>query len=255
MLLVLTVGVLMFIIGLNVTDRFTPTHYPKKTDDTVIVYDDFDYLSDSEENELLAVLGDFRDKTGVIPSVELTNDDYLSQNYGNMENFAFVEYVTHFKDEYHLLIVYSYGHTDEETGFNEFCWHVMWGDDLGKTITYSDEEFLGDTLQKEFESANGQNVSAAIVDSLNILYDRLINKTVNVGGYFMAAFGAIIVSMGIWGAICEVKAYMKSKEMGEVTYLIEGDPIKKTCKHCGCMYYEGTINLCLQCGTPVNLSE
>ena len=107
-----------------------PTKYPSKTDDTVYIYDDYDYITDAQEQELIETLEDFRNKTGVIPSVEVTQDDYWMRNYTSMENFAYDEYVSRFDDEYHLLIVYSFGYEDTSTGFNEFHWHVMWGDVL-----------------------------------------------------------------------------------------------------------------------------
>lgn len=63
-----------------------------------------------KKENLSETLTQFRDKTGIIPSVEFVDDIDWAEDYGlnNMENFAYNEYITKFSDEYHLLIVYSY---------------------------------------------------------------------------------------------------------------------------------------------------
>ena len=104
----------------------TKTKLPSSIDDAVYIYDRYDYLSEDSENELKGILEDFRDETGIITSIEIIDDELWQKNYADLEAFAYDSYVTKYDDEYHLLIVYSYGYADESTGFNEFNWESMW---------------------------------------------------------------------------------------------------------------------------------
>lgn len=255
-IIVLLVGFVMAITSVHF--GLAKTKYPKTIDDTVYVFDTYDYISDSEERRLVATLSDFRDKTGVIPAVEFTNDEYWQYNYDDMEDFAYNEYVTTFTDEYHLLIVYSYGYVDSKTGFNEFNWHTMWGDDLGKTIGSKDESYLADELQAEFTRANGNDVPLAVENAMDSLYDRLTGSFIHfdeklISGLGCGFWGLMFGGAGIGAIISTISKYRKSKAKGEVTYKIKGTPEIKTCQYCSCTYYAGTVGTCIHCGAPLEV--
>lgn len=256
-------GVIALIIGLvSAISSFhiglSKTKYPSTLDDTVYIFDNFDYISDSEEQALIDSLTEFRDNTGVIPAVEFTNDSYWQSNYTDMENFAYNEYVNAFADEYHLLIVYSYGYEDSNTGFNEFHWHTMWGDDLGKTIRTKDENFLANELQKEFSIANGKDVPQAVINSMDSLYTHLTGTLIHFDeklatGLSTSFWGLIFGGAGILTIFSGISNYKKSKMKGEITYKIHGEPEIKTCKYCSCTYYAGTVGTCIHCGAPLEM--
>lgn len=256
-------GIVVLIIGFEMTISsvhigLSKTKYPKTLDDNVYIFDDFDYIPYDEEQKLIASLTEFRDNTGVIPAVEFTNDEYWQSNYVDMEKFAYDEYVNAFTDEYHLLIVYSYGYEDSKTGFNEFNWHTMWGDDLGKTIRTKDENFLADELQKEFSRANGKNVPLAITNSMDSLYGKLTGSFLHFDenmaeGLACLFWGFILVAVGIGMVRSDISKYKTSKTKGEVTFKIQGEPEIKTCKYCSCTYYAGTVGTCIHCGAPLEV--
>ena len=253
---VLIMGFVMLVTSFHI--GLSKTKYPITTDDTIYVFDDFDYISDIEEQKLIDSLTEFRDNTCVIPAVEFTNDGYWQSNYKEMENFAYDEYVNAFTDEYHLLIVYSYGYEDSKTGFNEFNWHTMWGDDLGKTIRTKDENFLADELQKEFSIANGKDVPLAITNSMDSLYHKLADSFIHFDDDLPAGLGCLFWGLIFgWIGVGMVKAafskYKTSKTKGEITYKINGTPEIKTCKYCSCTYYAGTVGNCIHCGAPLEI--
>lgn len=239
----------------SITFGLYKTPIPQNIDSQIVIMDDYDRLSFSEEESLKQVLTEFRDRTGVIPSIEITEDfAWYDDFYGNTEQFAYDEYVNNFYDENHLLIVYSFSTENEVTGFNEFYWHTMWGDDLNRTIKPNDEEFLADELQKEFSRANGQNVSIAIENAVKSLKYRLENRKITVDGMaipagFMIIWGFFFLMGGIGMLTSSFEQYKKGKD--KITIKIEGEPVLLKCEYCGVSYYKGTIGTCLSCGAPL----
>lgn len=237
------------------------TNIPDYVDQSVQVYDELDFITQAEETSLRKSLEEFRDKTGIIPAIEFTVDDAWSNDYLDMENFAYNEYVCNFTDEYHLLIIYSFGYVNNATGFHEFHWESMWGDNLSKTASTSDENYLADTIQENLTRANGKGVSNAIGQSFDTFFERLNRK-----GYyletemifvclFMLVHGGIFAAAGIAVSIEPIKKYKTSKEQGEETYKIDGTPVVLDCEYCKTPYYKGTIGNCKNCGAPLSVGE
>lgn len=234
------------------------TKLPSYVDSDVCIIDTYDLVSAEEEAELKETLEDFRDKTGIIPAVEFTTDEFWMQDYYDMESFAYNEYVCNFYDEYHLLIVYSYGEENQDTGFNEFHWESMWGDDLGKTAKTSDEDYLADRIQANLSRANGEGVAEAIGTSFKEFFVRLDSTGFRIEDdqiflcLFMVVHGGIFFAIGLGVLLSSVKKYKKSKEKGEITYKINGEVEILKCEYCGTTYYRGTIGNCPNCGAPLS---
>jgi len=235
-----------------------PTKLPEYVDKEVYIYDEYDYVSELEEAKLIASLEDFRDKTGIIPAVEFT-DMTWEQDYNSLENYAYDKYVNNFYDEYHLLIVYSYGEENPNTGFNEFYWESMWGDDLGKTASSSDEDYLKNRLQAHFSRANGKNVADAIDKSFGEFFLSLDKAGFRFDSdklfvvLFMLVHGGAFFAAGFAVTKASIKQYKESKEGGKVTCKIKGEPEPMACEYCGTTYYKGTIGNCHNCGAPLGL--
>lgn len=252
----LIIMIVMLVISVHFGLRVT--NVPDSVDNNVYIYDEYDYVTAEEEAELIATLEDFRDKTGIIPAVEFTNDDWIYE-YVDMESFAYNEYVCKFYDEYHLLIVYSVGPDDEEYDFHEFYWESMWGDALGKTARSSDEDYLADRIQANVTRANGTGVAKAIADSFDEFYQKLSAPGLRFDAekLFIALFlfvhGGIFFGVGIGIIIASVKKLKKSNELGETTYKINGEPVVKKCAYCGTAYYQGTVGNCPNCGAPLDI--
>lgn len=252
--LIILIGILISGIHFGVH----ATKVPEYVDNSVHIYDELDYVSDMEEARLVASLEEFRDKTGIIPAVEFT-DTTWAMDFNTLEDYAYDRYVVNFTDEYHLLIVYSYGDENPKTGFNEFYWESMWGDDLGKTASGSDEEFLKDTLQANFSRANGQNVASAISNSFGEFFTRLDRKGFRLDGemiflvLFMLVHGGAFFGAGFTMIRGSIKSYKNSKEEGTMTCRIMGVPEPKACEYCNTTYYKGTVGNCPNCGAPLGL--
>lgn len=99
---------------------YKKTKIPDYVNQNIIVSDIDDHLHELEKDDLVETLTEFRDETGIIPSITLVEDkDWYDDYYGDTENFAYNEYITKFSDEYHLLIVYSYSTENKDTGFKK----------------------------------------------------------------------------------------------------------------------------------------
>ncbi len=233
------------------------TNAPSYVDRNVYIYDRMDYIPANEEADLQNALERFRDQTGIIPAVEFTEDDYVFTDYSDMEAYAYNEYVSFFSDEYHLLIVYSFGAKNEMSGFEEFHWESMWGDNLSKTAKTKDEDYLADKMQASLTRANGNNVAAAISSTFDDFYNHL-----NVSGFkpepemlfvclFLLIHGGVFFGAGLAVVLSAIKKYKESKAKGESTYKITGEPRYMACEYCGTSYYQGTIGNCKNCGAAL----
>ena len=237
------------------------TTLPGSVDQSITILDEAQHLSVSETATLEQSLTDFRDHTGIIPAIEFTEDASWQQDYTDMESFAYNEYICHFDDEYHLLITYGYGAENTGTGFQEFHYETMWGDDLGKTAGEKDEEKLRNLLQKELARANGTEVGSAmsrVFDDYLAYYeakgfgvdvDRLLPAV------FMCIWGLLFGGGGVTIILSARKQYQKSQEEGVKTYKINGTPKILYCAYCGSNYYAGTIGTCPHCGAPLRAEE
>lgn len=102
----------------SVNIGYKKTAIPSTIDQTIQIFDDEQHLTNKEEEALQQSLETFRNETGIIPSVHFTEDSMWDQDYNSMENYAMDKYLREFDDEYHLLVVYSYGDENKNTGVN-----------------------------------------------------------------------------------------------------------------------------------------
>ena len=257
-------GIVIMLLGLvTIFSAFSigykKTVVPEYVDRSIVIEDNYGHLTDAELDRLDQSLSNFRDHTGIIPAVEFTSDAAWEQDYDDMEDFAYNEYICNFDDEYHVLITYGYGTENPTTGFNEFHYHTMWGDDLGKTAKKKDEEQLIDLLQKNLARANGTKVGDAMATTFDdyLAYYEAKGFTLDtgrlIGGFAQFAFGLIfVVSFG--GMAIAVRAnYIKGQKDGIKTYKINGTPKILKCDYCGCTYYAGTVGTCPHCGAPLKI--
>lgn len=257
-------GIVEFIIILIMFFSFfhfgvRKTNIPAYVDQSIIISDTLDLVDDDAEKELMRSLEKFRDETGIVPAVEFTTDDMWYYDYTTMENFAYNEYVCTFTDEYHLLIVYSFGKENSNTTFKEFNWESMWGDDLSKTASTADENYLADVMQRNLTTANGDEVAHAISMSFDDFYNHLNESGFRVDNeklmviVFMIVHGGVFFFAGFFITKSAIKKYKTSKEDGEITYKIQGEPVILKCKYCDTTYYKGTIGNCHNCGAPLDI--
>ena len=225
-------------------------------DKEIQIMDPYDLVSTAEEKELMISLERFYDTTGVVPAVEFTTDETWDYDYVSCESFAYNEYVTNFVDEKHVLIVYSYGYANEETGFNEFQWESMWGDEVGRAIRQRDEQAMTSIMQRNLTRANGNGVASAIGVSFDELNEQVSDTGIGFAEPGMVATGLGLFFMGtifttviIFTIVSSIKKY-KNVKKGRVHEVDKG-MIQLNCEFCGCMYISGTISVCPHCGAPI----
>lgn len=248
-------GLIGFVSGayMLVTGIFQTSIKPPD-DQRIFIIDEYNYVTEKEEKALKEELRAFFDKTGVVPCIEFTYDDYWDNNYSDLTSYAYNSYITRFSDEKHLLIVYSYGYEDKNTGFNEFHWESMYGDNTGKAIGSRKEKVFADILQREFAKANGTKVAVHMVDAfkefrngaltgISFPIERLLP------GIFLIVWGLLF---GLGGGIPGITVYNSYKNgKDKITYKIPSTSKQRTCAYCGCMYFTGTITTCYHCGAPI----
>lgn len=257
-------GIVMIVLGLGLmfssfSFGYKKTIVPDHVDQSIFIQDDYGYLTDRELDHLDQSLTAFRDHTGIIPAIEFTEDAAWEQDYDDMESFAYNEYICNFDDEYHVLITYGYGAENTQTGFNEFHYHTMWGDDLGKTAKKRDEDELIDLIQKHLARANGDHVgeAMALVFDDYLQYYEKKGFTVDTEdlscGFAEFFLGALLIAAFVGSAFVVRSNYLKAEKEGIRTYKISGKPKMLKCDYCGCTYYAGTIGTCPHCGAPLKM--
>lgn len=257
----ITIIIGIYLLSSSVSIGYQKTKIPDRVEQSIVILDDNAHLSNAEETALAQSLTEFRDHTGIIPAIEFTEDNVWQQDYVSMESFTYNEYIRNFDDEYHLLIAYGYGDENPQTGFQEFHYETMWGDDLTKTATAKDEDKLIKLLQKHFARANGKDVGMATADAFDEYLTYYENKKFSIdaenagSAAFMIFFGIPFVGISLLMILETRKEYKKTKKEGIQTYKINGEPEILKCDYCGCTYYAGTVGLCPHCGAPLKTSS
>lgn len=133
---------------------------------TIVIKDNAKVLD--KEGELKRSLEAFLDKTGVTPAVMTVNNEDWEDNYATLNDYAYDLYVNNFSDEKHWLVVYSEPQ-NPDPDFNDWYWEGMIGDDCGRIITDSKEDYFTDTLDKKITARSQYSVSEAIIYAFNDL--------------------------------------------------------------------------------------
>lgn len=242
---------------------YKKTKIPDYVNQSIVVSDMDNHLHEQEKDDLIETLTEFRDETGIIPSITFVEDkDWYQDYYGDTENFAYNEYITKFPDEYHLLVVYSYSDVNQDTGFNEYYYHTMWGDDLGKTAKEKDENKLLKLLERNLAIANGKNVGDAFNTTFTEYLSYFKKKTISIDtvriatAFFGVCWGLVFGGSGLAVLLGTRKAYLATEKDNTKVYEVKGTPTIKKCEYCGRGYVvdENGIpceQVCRGCGAPL----
>ena len=221
-------------------------HSPKKNtashDQALVIDDQTDVITDSEELELKSIFTEFHEKTGVMPAIMTVNNSEWS--WSNLEDYAYSKYTAKWKDESHWLIVYSAKEGTEKTN-----WHyeIMQG--------YDSDDILYDSIKDRYfhpvlcDSLDGSfSVGESFVKAFNSLLPHLMEKDFYVDGesiFFTVLWESIILIAGF----AVVRSFIKEKAMTKAEPLPEGQSVElKKCPNCGASYYKGTVDHCRKCG-------
>jgi len=133
-LLVLILFTILFVgAGILVSADSIRSIFPSKLhpDYTVIdghIEDNAGLINDYE-GQLEKALTEFQDKTGICPYILSVNDEEWFSDYDSLEVYAYEQYVRRFTSEKFFLIVYSEPETSSRTGFSDWKWEAVQGDD------------------------------------------------------------------------------------------------------------------------------
>ena len=143
--------------------------------------------------QLEQALQAFEDKTGICPCVVTVYDDYWESSYSDIEDAAYYEYVTRWRDEKHFLIFYSASRLFSSTRWE---WHDMSGDDTDRIITDKHFEMFQKDLNKLLSSKN-TSVGEALEETFRNSLGYMMDATVD-------ADGIIFILMGVFWEIISV---------------------------------------------------
>ena len=140
----------------------------KNYNHNIVITDDADVIAD--EWELRDSLDRFMDKTGVTPSVVTIYDDMLEGR--TLEEYATDRYTREFDDEMHWLIVYSKPKVYTSTGFVDWKWQGMQGDDTNPILKEHEIQKFNNYLHNLLMDEN-RNVGTSIAESFDYLTSNI----------------------------------------------------------------------------------
>ena len=124
----------------------------KKYDRNILVTDRANVLQNS--SRLHDAMNAFSEKTKITPAViTLYNEEWQRFGVSSLEDYAYSQYLSHFKDEKHWLIVYSEAQ-DKSSGDWEWFWEGMQGDDTDPVLTPYVTERFNQTMQSGLVDEN-----------------------------------------------------------------------------------------------------
>jgi len=200
---------------------------------------------------LMRTLEDFQERTGVTPAIEIVNHSDWLGNYTSLETFAYSEYLRQFDDEKHWLFVISYPE-DTNSGFVDWAWEGMIGDDVGRTISSGAEERMTGLMQKYLLRVDANDVSDAIDSAFREFSETVMEPYTEYGALFSAAMPLLFAVFVLIAAAVDYKGKTKLAAAYPLGYAA---PRERNCEYCGCMYVEGTVSVCPHCGAPIPAAE
>lgn len=134
------------------------------------IEDNIGAIDNIEQLEL--TLKEFEEKTGICPCVVTVYDDEWQGFSRDIEDAAYYEYVSRWRDEKHFLILYSKPYLSYST---EWEWHDMSGDDTDRIIT--DAHFS--RFQKDLNRLLSSKKSAgrALDEAFRLSLDYMMDGT------------------------------------------------------------------------------
>ena len=159
---------------------------PKNYNHNIVITDDADVIAD--EWELRESLDRFMEKTGVTPSVVTVYDDMWAGK--TLEEYAYDRYLSEFNDEMHWLIVYSKPKIYTSTGYVDWKWEGMQGDDTDPVLKERETQKFNSYLQRLLED-DTKNVGTSIAESFDYItnsFSRFPNLSALVMPLFMLGF-------------------------------------------------------------------
>lgn len=236
---------LLFYTGIFLTVIYTKPHKLSQTcvDPNQIIDTDA-IISDSDEQQIMTQLEEFRDLTGISVTILTVHDEDWNHNYSSLENYAYDAYVTNLNDEKNWLIVYS--EPEKYTDYNDWKWEGMQGDDTDPILTDSSTEKFNSVMHKNI-SRDG--FAKAVVESFDYYNDIVMKTSFDKMGFVIS-----ILIVGVHASIfylvfwiffgSPIKIDEKSIELADPQYTY----LEDSCEYCDGLYIHGIHTSCPHCG-------
>lgn len=241
-LIVIPLILVMLFIGVEIPRKVDLSKY----ESVVFVHDEHDLIDN--DNEVYKALVKFQETTGVTACVEVVNEED-SEGYYSLENYALSKYLMEFNDEYHWLIVLRIPESNPESGFVDWDWEGMIGDDVGRAVNSDAEDNMTVLMQSNLLRCENdtRKMGKAIADTFNSLCETVMTPVIH---YVLIAVAVIIAAFGglfIWVILSD---YFIHKKM-ERAVMVSANAKEAECKYCGCAYIVGSISVCPHCGAAI----
>ena len=191
-----------------------------------------------DEDALRGVFSDFRELTGVTPSVEILYES--DPQLYSPKAYARNEYMRLFDDEKHWLFVILF--PDDESVCS--CWEGMIGDNTGGVIGAASERSFTYILQRKLSAAKPADLNGALAEAFAEFSAGVMRPHTDGANWGLFLIMFLIL-------LCYAERQVRSYRMDCMLYMAKKVPEgkeKKACLKCGCGYYPGTVRRCPRCG-------
>lgn len=246
------IGVIVYgfiMLGIAITCFSHSVFVPKPLDltqyDSKVVIEDHIGLPGAKK--ISHAFDEFKNATGVTPSIEVVYESEWTNNYISLETFAYSEYLRLFTDEKHWLIVVSFPDDFSSSDFIEWKWEGMIGNECDKMIDSSSEGTFTKTIHQYLLKSTPETMYACLSDAYEELSTSLFKPYVSCGLIVSGLIFALIYVALAWYYI---GSYRNAK-IFEKAIMISDTAPEYNCEYCGRMYIGGTISVCQGCGAPI----
>ena len=220
-------------------------HFPRKLstnyDTKIVIDDEGQRLSEKDKAKITETFIFFREKTGITPA--LTTTGWVTSMFWpySLEDYAYSDYVTKFKDEKHWLIVYQ----------SKDNFEGMQGDEtdniLTKAVTKKFNYAFHDYLVKD------NTLTESLVKAFDDITPKIMDFSYSVDEDVGVPLGFWFTVTGVAFAFSVVRLVNTYRMKDAVK--MPNDPKVKACPYCGCLYYSNTVTKCPKCGAAFNVRE
>ncbi|MDO4475718.1 MAG: hypothetical protein Q4B59_02935 [Lachnospiraceae bacterium] len=225
-----------------------------RLDTTIQIWDQTETgtLTTGEEQrqELQASMEAFYELTGIVPAVELVNEEDWRKHYTSFSTFAYDEYVSHFKDEKHWLFVVSYPKEDADPDFTDWTFEGMIGDDVGKCVNGISEDKMTNIFYAQMVRSDRSNVLSAVAGAFDE-YSEVVMKTQVDKAQLQSML--VTVPVLVIMLIAVILNNRKQRRFNQAVK-VQKEAREIECEYCRGIYVEHTVTSCPHCGAPVKIS-
>ncbi len=246
--LIVSCVLLAIICALIFSSIKAPHKLSMNYDTEILVKDNIDVLSSSDESELQAALYDFQEQTGITPALVTVDNSVWQPYYTSLENYAYDVYVNTFDDEKHWLFVYS---TAQNDSFDDWYWEGIQGDDTDSILYSSLLDSFNNNVQKYLTQRTRYTVGQAFAQGIQEATANAQKTHIDFDLLPIIFVLTCYVITMLPGAIRGLSSQEKSKAKRCPDDQAPTSSMEDTCEYCGGVYVHGLHTSCPHCGAPI----